>query len=506
MMNKAIVSFSIWVVALIASCSLLDIEPKTSWSTTGMPTELAHLQGLVRGGYSRLGNALLQNFVFYGDERADVYYVYDPTQPIHDRIARSQLDVNMGNANWQPFFEVVKQANVVIHFTPGMINDGIVTAANANTLLGQAYCQRAFAYFWMIRIWGDVPIVDRPLLNSEESIDVPRSPVAIVLDMIHNDLDSALKYIPPQTTVAQVTRTTFSPVAARAIKAHAYMWDHRYEQALEQLDLAIPTNTTMYRLASLYDGTQTPVDNAVFRTWVGTTEFSKLFNNTGSSINPESIFELNHSVDDGHFNQWFDNFWTASMPYFKVREEFRGIFSNVDFRLYASIGAVSGGRYNATKWVFNYVRNDARNVLLIRLADLKLLRAEARVMMIPEDIDPTDEERDKIMSDVNDIAQRARGGQGIYQGYKDHQVWFREDFVNTIKRERRIELAFEGQRWFDLVRWGDVVDALAAMEESKASYTFYNGPVYLNPKAIVWPVHYVEIRRSKYIEQNEFYR
>ena len=505
-MNKVIVSFSFCVLTILASCSILDVEPKTSWSATDFPSELVHLQGLVRGGYARIGNALIQNFVIYGDERADVYYCNDGTQPNHDRIVRSQLDVNMGAANWQPFFQVVNQANVVIHYTPDMIRDGTVSAASANPLLGQAYCQRAFAYFWLIRIWGDVPIVDRPLLNSEESIDVPRSPVPFVLNMIHNDLDSALKYIPAQTTVAQLTRTSFSPVAARAIKAHAYMWNHQYEQALEQLDLAIPTTTTLYRLANLHDPLQIPADNAIFRTWVATTEFSKMFNNSGPSTNPESIFELNYSSDDGHFNQWFDNFWTSGVPYFMVREEFRGIFQNNDFRLHASIGAVSGGKFRATKWVTGYVRNDARNVLLIRLADLKLLRSEARVMLIPEGSDPTNEQREEIMSDVNDISLRARGAAYESSSYLDHDAWKREDFVNTIKRERRLEMAFEGQRWFDLARWGDTVDALAAMVESNTNYVFYNGPVYLNPKAIVWPVHLVEIRRSKYIEQNEFYK
>lgn len=510
-MNKAIIFFSICALTLSTSCDILDIEPATQWSGSNVPTELAHLEGLVRGGYQRLGSALQQGFVIYGDERGDVYYINGPTETTHDKIVHSMLDVNMSQANWQTFFEVVKQANVVIHYTPEMIENGTVTAAKANTLLGQAYCQRAFAYLWIIRIWGDAPIVTQPMLNSEDAIDVPRSPVADVLEQMHHDLDSALKYIPAQTASASITRTAFSPVAARAVKAHAYMWDHRYDKALEQLNLAIPTSaaSSLYRLAGLYDNLQTPEDNATFRTWIGNTEFSKMFNTSGPSANIESIFELAFSESDGDINNVFDTYWAANTTTFKAREDFRSIFQSNDFRLYASFAA-SSSKMNATKWVFNYTRGNPRNILLIRLADLKLLRAEARVMMIPEGSDPTDAERDEIMSDINDIIFRARGPLAIYDptAYKDHDMWFREDFVNTVKMERRRELAFEGQRWFDLVRWGDAEEALAAMTESAnaAGYTFSTGPVTLNPESIVWPIHFQEIRRSKYIEQNEFYR
>ena len=508
-MNKAIISLLICTFTLLASCDLLDVEPKTQWSSSNVPTELAHLQGLVYGGYNRLGSVLQQGFVTYGDTRADVYYVSSGTQTTWDKIVRNRLDVNMSQANWRSFFEVIKQANVVIHYTPELISNTKVTAAQANTLLGQAYCQRAFAYLWIIRIWGDAPIVTRALLNSEDSFDVRRSPASEVLGQMHHDLDSALKYIPAQTTAAAITRITFSPVAARAIKAHAYMWEHRYEEALEQLNLAIPTTSTLYRLAALYDPAQTPAESSVFRTWVATTEFSRMFNTSGTSGIPESIFELSFSEEDGDVNNIFENMWTGGNRYFSAREDFRDIFQTDDSRTYASFGSRSGNRIDVLKWVMGYARGDSRNIPLIRLADLKLLRAEARAMLVPED--PTDDERDAIMSDVNDIIQRARGPLGIFpaSAYKDRgeDGWFRQDFINTVKRERRRELAFEGQRWFDLVRWGDAVDALAAMTKTAStSYYWETGPIVLDPRSIPWPIHFDEIRRSKYIEQNEFYR
>ena len=76
-----------------------------------------------------------------------------------------------------------------------------------------------------------------------------------------------------------------------------------------------------------------------------------------------------------------------------------------------------------------------------------------------------------------------------------------------MKSERRKELAFEGHRWFDLVRWGDVNNALSAMEPAvDATYVFDTGGFTIYERAIIWPIHINEIRRSKYIEQNEYYK
>ena len=79
--------------------------------------------------------------------------------------------------------------------------------------------------------------------------------------------------------------------------------------------------------------------------------------------------------------------------------------------------------------------------------------------------------------------------------------------VKLVKWERIKELVFEGHGWFDLVRWGDVNNAFGAMEPAvDATYVFDTGGFTIDERAIVWPIHINEIRRSKYIEQNEYYK
>src|SRR5699024_5172423 len=133
-----------------------------------------------------------------------------------------------------------------------------------------------------------------------------------------------------------------------------------------------------------------------------------------------------------------------------------------------------------------------RNIVLLRLADLYLLKAEA--IMALED---TDDSRNEAMELVNTIRNRA-GGETFEipaAAYLDRSEYSQDDIMNLILEERKFELAYEGQRWFDLVRTGKAIEV---MQESR--------DLELDPRSLVWPIHIDEIRRGRLIEQNEYYR
>ena len=513
-MKKIISIISVCLTALYSCDNMLDLEPKTSWSVLNMPSELIHVENILNGGYERIGSALLDGFVIYGDERADVYYVNAANYAVHDRITRSQLDGNLSESNWYRFYQIIRQANINIEYVPQLIADYTITADEGNPILGQAYCQRAFAYFWITRIWGEAPLRLEAVTNTGQDIAIRKSSVDDVFKCIHNDLDSAYKYIPAQTAAARVTRTHFSPIAVKALKAHAYMWQKEYVKAIDELNDVVVSG--YYTLSPLYDATQTPANTSAFRSFIATTAYSKMFNSTTGGTGNESIFEVAFSSESRNINNTFDNFWAnATNPVFRAREECMHLYTTDDFRYYAHIVPV-GQRYNCDKFVKNYARGDNRNLVLIRLADIYLLYAEAVIMLSNED--PTNEQRNAIMSYINKIRVRARGagaaylaGNGSDGGYLDRNVFpDKAEFLRLVKLERQKELMFEGQRWFDLVRWDDAKEALANMRESEQyDFNFYNGPVYLSESGLdlVWPVYNEEIRRSNgRIEQNIYYR
>ena len=500
-------SFSV----LLCSCSILDIEPTSEWGGASMPTEQSHIEAILNGAYVRLGASLLSGFVYYGDARADVYYTNSTSAVTADKIVRSNLENDMSQASWSNFYQAIKQANLNIYHIPRMVADGTLDAEEVNDMLGQSYCLRAMAYFWVVRIWGAAPLITTPVLSTDDDFDMPRSPEADVFAQIHRDLDSAYVYLTDPASSKYVKNITrFTRPAAQALRAQVYMWQKEYAKALVELNEVIDKGG--YSLEPLYNASLTAADTDAFRSEIAKTGFSKMFNSQQNSGSTESIFELSFSTSDGDTNNTFDSFWTATTATFVVREDFVNFLKeNVsDLRYYASVGKQgSNGKSRCKKLVMDYTRGDARNIILMRLGDMLLLRAEARLGLVEDDV-LTPVEADSVMMDINAIMVRAAGPDAeiFYdkdgEGYKD---WTKENFVELLKSERRKELAFEGQRWFDLVRWGEVNKALSAMVPAEeATYVFDTGGFTIDERAIVWPIHINEIRRSKYIEQNEYYR
>src|SRR5699024_11131915 len=90
------------------SCSLLDLEPETSWSGLNIPKEEEHLDGILFGGYERLRTALARGFLIYGELRADAFY-NNAYQTNIEKAINNTLDYSMSYASWQPFYEVIQQ-------------------------------------------------------------------------------------------------------------------------------------------------------------------------------------------------------------------------------------------------------------------------------------------------------------------------------------------------------------------------------------------------------------
>ena len=138
---------------------------------------------------------------------------------------------------------------------------------------------------------------------------------------------------------------------------------------------------------------------------------------------------------------------------------------------------------------------------MLRLADIILLKAEA--IANQED---TDENRKATMNLVNQIMKRAGGSDYEIpeEQFLNREEYDQEGIKEIVLNERKYELAYEGHRWFDLIRTGKVFEAVKNRGNDIGED---ESPVIeLSPKALVWPIHLEELRRSKLIEQNEYYK
>lgn len=486
-----------FISAGFSACSLLELEPTTSWSTENTPKEESHLYGILYGGYNTLQSDLSINFLIYGEMRGDAFY-NNAFNVNTDKVVNNSLDNNISQASWYNYYRAIKQANVVIKFTPQVLEAGGISTEKANDVMGQAYCLRAFAYFWIIRIWGDAPLVTEPYMDSNDNFDRPRTSVAEIIKQIHSDLENAAKMIDKNSA----SRTTFAQTAAYAIDAHVYAWEHKYEKTISMADKVLAN--TGYTLANLYDEKYTGVtDNPKdknFKAFVQASEYAQIFN---AGRSKESIFELASSVADGDDQKNLTSYLSGTYPILRPRTRFgEAIDTEGSSWRSAAIHEAVSGKYKVTKFTigFDYTA-DSRNIVMLRLADIILLKAEA--IANQED---TDENRKAIMKLVNQIRRRAAGsGYEIpEEQFLNREEYDQEGIREIVLNERRYELAYEGHRWFDLIRTGKVFEAVKnrgndiGEDESPA--------IELHPKALVWPIHLNELRRSKLIEQNEYYK
>ncbi|MBD1422810.1 RagB/SusD family nutrient uptake outer membrane protein [Sphingobacterium chuzhouense] len=464
------------------SCNILDLEPETSWTGSNIPTEEGHLNGILYGGYERLRSALSTGFLIYGELRAEAFY-NNAFQINIDKAINNTLDYDMSYASWQSFYEVIKQANVVLRYAPELVQTGAITEANADHLMGQAYTLRAFAYFYIIRIWGEAPLIIKPFLSDEDLEDYGRAPLSEMYEQIHQDLTEGASLIPASNT----ERTILTRAAVHAIEAHVYAWEHNYEQAIISIDKVLAN--TNYSLASLYNPSWNP-GAGDFTAQVQASDYAAIFN---GGRHKESIFELAFNLADGDNTRFLTSYFSGTNPIIRVRSEFGDTFDSNDWRGIVSNEWSSTGTYKAIKYIIGFSADvDTRNIVLLRLSDLYLLKAES--IMALED---TDDSRNEAMGLVNTIRHRA-GGETFEipaSDYLDRNLYSQDDLIDLILEERKFELCYEGYRWFDLVRTGRAIDVLRERRELE-----------LDPRALIWPIHIDEIRRGSLIEQNEYYR
>lgn len=481
-MKKIILLLTVFSLFTVSCDDFLDLKPKTSWSGLNFPTEETHLEGLLYGGYERLQSVLSTGFLVYGEMRADVFKV-NAFSVNNDKIVNNKLDYGMSQSSWAGFYEVIKQANLVLEYTPDLLENNKTTQAKANELMGEAYCLRALSYFYIVRIWGDAPLITKPYLTKDDLNNLSREPIDSILVSIHNDLSESADLIPAGNT----SRTRFTRTAANAIDAHVYAWEHKYDKVIEKADLVLGNGE--YALAQLYD-VNLDSNSPTFVANVQSSAFAQIFN---VGKNKESIFELAFSLQDGDDSRQLNSYLSSSYPYLRPHVEYASSFNPLDWRSIVANRYSSLGSYTAIKFTigFNMVE-DSRNIVLFRLGDIYLLKAEALANM-----EDTDQNRKDAMKLVNDIRRRA-GGTSLEiteEIYLDRNAYSHQAIKDLILEERKFELCYEGHRWFDLVRCGKAVEILRDRVG-----------IDIDPAALVWPIFIEEIRRSSNIEQNEYYK
>lgn len=362
----------------------------------------------------------------------------------------------MINNYWRFTYEAIARANNVIANVPAVsMDDGL-----KNRIIGEAKFIRAYSYFNLVNIFGKVPMKLLPQLT-QETIHVPLSEVAAIYLQIEKDLTDAAAVLPVSYTVSDIGRVNKG--AALAMLGKASLFQQKWSEAVgyfQQVEDLKVGDLQVYSLLPDY------ADNF------------KIANENSS----ESIFEIQqltgqNPMTGNAMNQWFappaEGGYYFNAPTQSLVDAFeKSATGEVDPRLDASIGRdgqpwLNGDLFSAgwsstgflTKKhqqplseVSSSLKGDGDlNYIYLRYADVLLMKAEAYNESGNADLAKTN---------LNKVRQRARAS---FKGtlpddlLADITTSDQNLLRTAIQNERRVELAQEFHRYFDLTRWGKTI-------------------------------------------------
>jgi len=395
------------VIFFLASCKkYLEEVPNNSLPTESSITDVSTARAAIIGTYDRLQGYYASNYPTLGTITTD-NVIFNGT--LSEYLQLDQNAVPTDNvitvAAYQNIYKTINSANSVITYVPG-VTDPLLTAAEKNKILGEAYFIRALSFFDLARGWGGIQLQLKPTTDLTVLKGIKRSTLDQTYDQVLADLVKAEELLPEDAT----TRNRAQKSTARALRARLHLYRKQWADAEKYATLVI--NNTKYSLVKPYKSFFTaPFQSA------------------------ESVFELAYSVNDrnSYWNLWYPSSaggqFTLKPSDALVAKLNNPAIGGTRNALIAGSGAtVYGVLYNTTS-------TSTDPSYLIRIAELYLIRAEARAQQ---------NNLTGSAGDLNAIRKRA--------DVPETTAVTQADLIKAIEDENGIEFAFEAHRWFDLVR------------------------------------------------------
>lgn len=431
----------------MSSCEkMVEVEPKNQISTEAALSTVGGYESLLNSAYVRLIGFGYRgrDFNLLGDVMAD--NIYTELSVANGRyIAQNSNNVGSHFNIWTAAYQAINDANTIIDNIDAL-NDPAGQSRKA-ALKAEALALRALVYFDLARVYGyeptnittsgggfnlSVPLRLKSTAGLPDAEQVPRATVTQVYAAIEADLKAAIAIFP---SGASASRTRLNKGAAYALLAKSYLYAGRWAEAVTAADDAMNTANTGARLTAA--GTYV---NA-FKTSPNTESFFELVINpttqlggvTGSN---DSMYSYTHPSGYNGFSTFGGQ--TAS-------DELFALFDAGDDRraMFFQFGGTAASASPVFNWADKY--SGARgayadNPKVIRFADVLLIKAEALA------------EQNQFVAAAAVVTQlRANRNAGALVVPTDINI------KNFIQDERRRELFFEGERWFDLKRKGSAI-------------------------------------------------
>src|SRR5690606_4944405 len=169
-MKKLIITLIIPLLLLDFSCSDLDLAPISTIATGSMWRTTDDAVSAKIGMYGLFRSAFADNYQWYTETRTGFYKFGKSFYERYRSHIDNQLDAASLGADWTNFYTLVNQCNLILKYVPTI---NFSNTDVQNQVLAEALFIRAYTYYWLVRIWGEVPVSITPLESDDQEILYP---------------------------------------------------------------------------------------------------------------------------------------------------------------------------------------------------------------------------------------------------------------------------------------------------------------------------------------------
>lgn len=488
--NIVYILSAILLLNMLSGCNdFLDEKPQSEFTSEGSDSEeltskylsLSDAEGELQGAYNSFKADIFQHENFrLNDVQSDNCYIGG------DGTNDEALDlIKLNSTNsvvamvWAQYLSMAGSATNVIENTK-LMQATAITEADRSRIMAEAKFIRAWAYFDMVRLWGDLPMSLQliPTITAENletwyPVMYPeRTPEDEIYAQILDDLDEekTIKHLESKNAgVFKATKGAAYGLMAKVLATRGAKSNRDYSKVVEYCNKAIAEG---YQLIANFDDL-----------WNPDVKFTS-----------ESIFEVYYSTESPNWAYWVllkeaDGSVTWRRYCTPTHELIARFDKERDVRYASSIvwkKAPYDVYYPADDYPFAYkVREKNSNIILMRLADILLLKAEA----LAELNQPAE-----AITIVNQIRERA-GIAALNSGATQ------ADARLAVENERQLELFMEGHRWYDLLRNDRMLEVMRKHKDQNGKLLFPN----LQEFRTKWPIPQGEMDKNTRLTQNEGY-
>lgn len=479
---------------LMVACKkgFLDRQPYSNISSGSFYDSENRIEIAAIGLYGTLQTFYRTNYTEFAELPSDNAYTTAGTGDAYGQFDKFTLNATNGllSTAWTNSYQSILQCNMVLQSLPDV---SFSEEHYKKQIEGEARFVRALNYFNLVRMFGKVPLVLKVITQAEARQSL-RNEIEDIYNAVISDLNIAIDYLPQSYTGANIGRAT--KWAAAALLGRIYITRNQFQEALVPLRNVVESNA--YSLLPA---------------------FADIFNPANAN-NKESIFEIQYeggTLDEGSVwgfkahprtlaNVMGISTADATIPTVDIINTFESdsVGEKTSPRYLGTIGTMSytntSGASVAVKHVKKHymehaVQNQSDdNWPLIRYADVLLMYAEA--LNETEGTPPA-----TAIELVNQVRRRAFGlsvsGADKTKDLPAEKTGTKEVFREAVLLERRLELAFEGHRWFDLVRTGRFVTVM-----NNHFKTYFNNSYKAEPYQQLFPVPQRELDINPLLKPN----